>query len=241
MKYDVPEREIMSIHIGAKEGAIASKVLMPGDPLRAKHIAETALQHAHCHSEVRNMLGYTGQYKGQPVSVQSSGMGIPSMLIYAHELIADYGVKTLIRLGTCGALQDNVAIGDVILAATASTDSQIYAERLQGVNFAPPADFELLQNAKKQADGLGLKTHVGGIVTTDIFYHQQEETWKKWADHGVLAIEMETAALYYLAARFRVRALSILTVTDHLVSKDRAKTRYQYDTYEAMIRVALEC
>ena len=208
----------MSIHIGAELGQIASTVLMPGDPMRAKHFAETMLENAVCFNEVRGMLGYTGQYKGKSVSVMGSGMGMPTLSIYVNELVTEYNVKSIIRVGTCGAFQPYLKIGDVVLAMTSSTDSYVNKLRFGGMDYAPAASFDLLLKAYEAAQKLGIRVHVGGMFAGDTFYNDDPDWWKIWAEYGVLVVEMETNALYTLAAKFKVDALSILTVSDSLVT-----------------------
>lgn len=230
----------MSIHINAKQGDIASTVLMPGDPLRAKFIAEKFLQKAVCYNEVRGMYGYTGFYKGKKISVQASGMGVPSISIYAHELITSYNVKNLIRIGTCGSLQEDVKIKDVIMAMAASHDSNINLQRFEGMTYAPAANFELLKKAYDVAHKLGIQVKVGNIVTTDTFYHDDPEDWKRWAKFGVLAVEMETVGLYTLAAKHGVNALTILTVSDSLVTGEATTAEERQTTFTQMMNIALE-
>src|SRR6266508_1086638 len=205
----------MSIHIGAKLGDIAERVLLPGDPLRAKWIAETYLADATCYSEVRNMYGFTGTYGGVPVAVQGSGMGLPSSSIYAHELLAEYGVKTLVRVGSAGALVESLNLRDVVAASGASTDSNMNRARFDGlIDYAPVADFGLLRNAVDAAERRGIQMRVGPILAADAFYTDRPDLYDKLADYGVLAVEMESAALYTIAARFKARALTLLTVSD---------------------------
>jgi purine-nucleoside phosphorylase len=223
----------MSIHIGAKAGEIAEVVLLPGDPLRAEFVATTYLSDAVCHSRVRGMLGYTGSYKGARVSVQGTGMGIPSISIYAHELIIDYGVRRLIRIGTCGAMRDDMALGDVILAQAACTDSAVNKLRFGGCDFAPAASFGLLLRAHEAAAARGIRAHVGTVLTSDTFYMEL------WARYGVVAAEMETTALYTIAAGHGVEALSILTVSDSLVTGASATTEQRQTGYTAMMEIAL--
>jgi purine-nucleoside phosphorylase len=230
----------MSIHIGAKPGEIAEAVLLPGDPLRAQFVAEKYLQQAACHSRVRGMLGFTGLYKGRRVSVQGTGMGIPSLSIYAHELLADYGARRLIRIGTCGALQADIKLGDVLLALAASTDSATNRQRFGGADFAPAASFELLAKAYEIARARRLQVRVGTVLTGDLFYGDDPDFWKLWARYGVLAAEMETAALYTVAAGFGAQALAILTASDSLVTGATATTEERQQGYTAMMELALE-
>jgi len=234
------EARKMSIHINAEQGDIASTVLMPGDPLRAKFIAETYLEKAVCYNEVRGMYGYTGFYKNKKISVQASGMGVPSISIYAHELITSFNVKNIIRIGTCGSLQENVKIKDVIIAMAASHDSNINLQRFAGMTYAPTASFDLLKKAYDAAEKLGIKVKVGNIFTTDTFYHDNPEDWKRWAEFGVLAVEMETVALYTLAAKHGIQALTILTVSDSLVTGEATTAAERQTTFTQMMNIALE-
>ncbi|NIM92179.1 MAG: purine-nucleoside phosphorylase [Anaerolineales bacterium] len=230
----------MSIHIGAKEGQIAPTVLLPGDPLRAKHFAETMLEDAVCYNEVRGMLGYTGHYEGKRVSVMGSGMGIPSMSIYVHELVNDYQVKTLIRVGTCGALQPDLKIGDIVLAMAGSTDSHINRLRFAGMDYAPTASFHLLLKAYEMAKELGLSVNAGSVFSGDTFYDDDPEWWKKWAAYGALVVDMETAGLYTLAAKFKVDALSIMTVSNSLVTGEESTAQQRERDFTQMAKIALE-
>jgi len=229
----------MSIHIGAKENEIAETVLLPGDPLRAKYIAETFLENAKCYNEVRNMFGYTGTYKGHPVSVQGTGMGVPSISIYINELMDMYNVQKLIRVGTCGAIQKDVKVRDVILAMSASTDSQMNRITFGGLDYAPTANFDLLKNAYDIGSERGLHLKVGNVLTADLFYNDNAEL-EKWAKYQILAVEMETAALYTLAAKFERKALSVLTVSDHILTGEATTSEERQTTFNEMIEVALE-
>jgi len=230
----------LSIHIGAKEGEIANTVLLPGDPLRAKFIAETFLENPTLYNEVRGMYGYTGTYKGKKVSVQGSGMGVPSISIYVNELINSYGVKNLIRVGTCGSLQEDVKIRDVILAMSASTDSSINRIRFNGQDYAPTASFDLLKKAYDQAQKMNINPKVGNVLTADTFYNDDPDSWKLWAKFGVLVVEMETAALYTLAAKYNVNALTLLTVSDSLVTREETSAEERQLTFTKMMEIALE-
>jgi len=229
----------MSVHIAAKPGEIAETILLPGDPLRAKYIAETFLENPVCYNEVRGMLGYTGTYKGKRISVQGTGMGVPSISIYVNELISSYDVKTLIRVGTCGAIQKDVKVRDVILGMTASTDSKMNQLTFNGIDYAPCADFELLKNAYEAGVEKGLKMKVGNIFTADQFYNDNADH-EKWAKYQILAIEMESSALYTLAAKFGRRALSVLTVSDHILTGEETTAEERQTTFNDMIEVALE-
>jgi purine-nucleoside phosphorylase len=231
----------MSTHIGAAPGQIAERVLMPGDPLRAKWIAETFLEDAVCYSTVRNMFGFTGRYQGVEVSVQGSGMGMPSCSIYAHELINDYGVKTLIRVGSCGALTESLRLRDVIAASGSSTDSAMNRMRFAGlIDYAPVADFFLLRAAVDAAERRGIQLHVGPIFAADAFYTDRTDLYDTLADYGVLAVEMESAALYTIAARFKARALTLLTVSDHIKTGERTSAEEREQTFAEMVHIALD-
>jgi purine-nucleoside phosphorylase len=230
----------MSIHINAPEGAIAESVLLPGDPSRAKFIAETFLEDVVCYNEVRGMYGYTGTYKGKRVSVQGTGMGIPSISIYVNELIQSYGVKNLIRVGTCGGYSEKVKVRDLIIAMSASTDSSLNLVRFQGRTFAPTASFELLKQAYDIAVEKGFDPKVGSIYSSDVFYGDDNEDWKKWAKFGCLGVEMEAAALYTIAAKFDVNALALLTVSDHFVTGEVTSAEERQLTFTNMMEVALD-
>ena len=230
----------MSIHIGAKPGDIAETVLMPGDPLRAKFIAENFLENAVCYTEVRGMYGYTGTYKGKQVSIQGSGMGVPSIGIYVNELINVYGVKRIMRIGSCGALHESVKIRDIILGMSASTDSCINNITFKGMHFAPTASYELFAKAVEAAKNLNQSFHAGNILSTDIFYNDDPEEWKIWSRHGVLAVEMEAAALYTIAAKKGIQALTILTVSDSLVTGEATTSEERQSTFTQMMKLALE-
>ncbi len=191
----------MSVHIQAQKGEIAENVLLPGDPLRAKWIAENFLENAVCYNEVRGMLGYTGTYKGNKISVQATGMGIPSALIYATELITEYGAKKLIRVGSAGSYQKDLKVNDVVLAMAASSNSGFNKAKFQHADFAPTVDFELFMNAVKFAQNNDIQFRAGNVLSSDIFYEENDLGYKKWADYGVLCVEMETAGLYTVAAK----------------------------------------
>jgi purine-nucleoside phosphorylase len=231
----------MSTHIGAEPGEIAERVLLPGDPLRAKWIAETYLDDARCYSTVRNMLGFTGTYQGVTVSVQGSGMGMPSASIYAHELINEYGVRALVRVGSCGALSDALGLRDVIAAIGSSTDSSMNRFRFDGlIDYAPVADFELLRTAVDIAQARDVPMKVGPILAADAFYTDRPDIYDRLAEYGVLAVEMESAALYTIAARYGARALTILTVSDHLKTGERTTAQEREQTFGQMVEIALE-
>ncbi|MBI6872337.1 purine-nucleoside phosphorylase [Clostridium aciditolerans] len=230
----------MSVHINAKEGQIAESILLPGDPLRAKFIAENFLQDVICYNEVRGMYGFTGTYKGKKVSVQGTGMGLPSISIYVNELIQSYGVKNLIRVGTCGSFQESVKVRDMVIGMAASTDSNINKIRFNGRDFAPTASFKLLKKAYDIAVEKGIDPKVGNIFSSDTFYHDDPDAWKHWAKFGCLAVEMEAAGLYTLAAKYGVDALTILTVSDHLVTGELTTAEERQKTFTSMMEVALE-
>lgn len=230
----------MSIHIGAKENEIASTVLLPGDPLRAKFIADNFLEDAKCYNEVRGMYGFTGFYKGKKVSVQGTGMGVPSISIYVNELIQSYNVKNLIRVGTCGSMQEDVKVRDIVLAMSACTDSNINRIRFNGMDYAPTADFDLLKRAYDYGKEKGLNMKAGSVLTADSFYNDDKDAWKKWAKFGVLAIEMESTALYTLAAKYKAKALSILTVSDSIVTGEETTAKERQETFTNMMEIALE-
>lgn len=231
----------MSTHIGAAPGQIAPIVLLPGDPLRAKWIAETFLENATCYSEVRGMLGFTGTWNGHAVSVQGSGMGMPSASIYITELLAEYDVQTVVRVGSCGAITEKVAIRDIIIAQGACTDSNINRLRFGGFDYAPVADFSLLRAAADAAEGmnLGHGVHVGLLHSGDQFYNPRPELMEPFVAHGVLALEMETSALYTLAAFHGRRALSICTVSDHIITHEETTSQEREQTFGDMVQIAL--
>ena len=229
----------MSTHIEAKNGEIADTVLLPGDPMRAKWIAETFLDKPTCYNDVRGMLGYTGSYKGKPVSVQGTGMGIPSALIYCHELINDYGVKNLIRVGSAGSYQKDVAIRDIVIAMAASTTSGINNSRFKNANYSPTANFDLFLKACLYARENNIDIKAGNILSADEFYEDDFENYKQWADYGVLCVEMETAGLYTIAAKHNIKALSILTTSDSLVTGEHTTYEERETTFQKMIEIAL--
>ena len=230
----------MSFHIEAKVGEIAESVLLPGDPLRAKYIAETFLEGAVCYNNVRGMLGFTGTYKGNRVSIQGTGMGMPSASIYIHELINDYGAKNLVRIGTCGAIQHDVQIRDVIIAQAAATNSAIIRHDFPGYDFPQIGNFDLIKNAYEIGIDKGLRLRVGNVLSSDTFYTDDKDEFTKLGKHGVLAVEMETAALYYLTAKFGVKGLGLLTVSDHILTGEQTTAQERQTTFNGMIEVALE-
>ena len=230
----------MTVHIGAKDGEIAETVLMPGDPYRAKWAAETFLDDAVLVNEVRGMLGFTGTWNGNRVTIQGSGMGMPSLSIYANELIRDYGAQTLIRIGSCGGMQESVGIRDVIIAMTASTVGTPSSTIFRELNFAPAADYGLLARAVEAAKGRDITTHVGGIYSSDTFYDERPDLNEQMVRHGILGVEMEAAELYTLAARYGRRALAILTVSDHLITHEALPSEERERSFGDMVEIALE-
>lgn len=229
----------MSIHIGAKVGEIAKVVLLPGDPLRAEYAANQLLERPVCYNRVRGMLGFTGRWHGTEVSVQGTGMGMPSLGIYVNELIAEYGVQILIRIGSCGSYQERVRVRDVVIAMTASTDAAQNRARFPG-DYSPCADYELFNDACRRATERGMRFHAGGILSSDVFYQDDREAWKLWAAYGILAVEMETNALYTIAAKTGTRALSICTVSDSLVTGEALPAEQRQSSFSDMIELALD-
>ncbi len=229
----------MTIHIGAEKGEIAETVLLPGDPLRAKWAAETYLDDAREVSRVRGMLGFTGTWRGHPVSIHGSGMGMASLSIYVNELIRDYGAGTLIRIGSAGSMQQDVHIRDVVLAMTSSALSTPSRGIFRGLNFAPAADWTLLRDAVAAAAEMDIASHVGGIYSSDTFYDERADLTDQMTRHGVLAVEMETAELYTLAARYGCRALSVLTVSDHLITGEELPADERERSFGDMVEIAL--
>jgi purine-nucleoside phosphorylase len=229
----------MSLHIGGKKGDVAETILLPGDPLRARYIAENLLQDVRCYSEVRGMLGFTGVYKGKRVSVQGTGMGLPSLSIYVNELIDHYGVKNLLRVGSCGSFQPNIKVRDVILAMSSCSESNFNQKTFKGMDFAPSANFDLLMQVYNYGKGKMSNIHVGNILSADTFYNEDPEEWKLWARHGVLGVEMETSALYTIAARKQCRALSVLTVSDCFLTGQVTTAEERERTFTEMIDIAL--
>ena len=231
----------MSVHIGAQPGDIAERVLLPGDPMRAKWIAETFLTDPVCYTQVRGMLGFTGTWQGVPVSVQGSGMGMPSASIYSHELINEYGVRSLIRIGSCGALSEDLNLGDVVAAIGSATDSNMNRVRFDGlIDYAPVADFGLLRTAAEVAERRGVDMTVGPILAADAFYTDRPDLYDTLADYGVLAVEMESAAIYTIAARYGKKALTILTVSDHIKTGAKMDSAQREQGFGDMVRIGLE-
>lgn len=228
-----------SFHLEAKKGDIAETVLLPGDPLRAKFVAENFLTDAVCYNKVRGMYGYTGFYNGQRVSIQGTGMGMGSASIYIHELINTYGCKNLIRVGTCGSLQEKLDVGQVILVMSASGDSDANMLLFKGMNFAATANFELLIKAYNNAQAMNIKTVQGSIFSTNTFYDTEPNRWEVWQKHGILACDMESQALFTIANRFNVKALSLLTVSDNIVTGVSSSQQEREKTFNDMMRIAL--
>ncbi|MFV0541697.1 MAG: purine-nucleoside phosphorylase [Aestuariibaculum sp.] len=230
----------MSIHIEAQKGEIAETILLPGDPLRAKWIAKTYLDNPICFNQVRGMLGFTGTYNKKRISVMGSGMGIPSISLYAHELITEFNVKNLIRVGSAGSYQENIKLRDIVIAMAASTNSGVNTIRFNGASYAPTASFDLFYKAVETAKHKGIPIKAGNIFSSDEFYTDHFNDYKKWADFGVLCVEMETAGLYTIAAKHNVNALSILTISDSLVTGEKTTSKERQSTFEDMIEIALE-
>ncbi len=230
----------MTVHIGANPGDIAETVLMPGDPYRARWAAETFLKDAKLVNDVRGMLGFTGSWNGNRVTIQGSGMGMPSLSIYANELISSFGAQTLIRIGSCGGMQPHVGIRDVIIAMTASTITSPSSGIFREFNFAPTADWSLLRAAVTAAEAKGTTTHVGGIYSSDVFYAERPDLDEQMVRHGILGVEMEAAELYTLAARHGRRALAVLTVSDHLQTGEALPSEDREKTFGDMVEIALE-
>lgn len=230
----------MSTHINAEKGQIAESILLPGDPLRAKFIAENFLTGAKCYNEVRNMLGYTGTYKGVPVSVQGTGMGMPSIGIYSWELITEYGCRNLLRVGTAGSFHKDIKVRDIVAGVAASTDSDyVHAFHLSGT-YAPCASFELLMKLAEASKKTGIGFHAGNIVSSDTFYNTDPDAWKRWASMNVMAAEMEAAALYMNAAYHDVNALAIMTISDHFVTGEKTTSEEREASFTDMMTLALE-
>jgi purine-nucleoside phosphorylase len=230
----------MTIHIGAEPGQIAETVLLPGDPYRARWAAQTFLDGAELVNEVRGMLAYTGTWNGNRVTIHGTGMGMPSLSIYVNELIRDYGAQTLIRIGSCGAMQERVAIRDVVLAMTATTLSTPSRGIMRELNYAPTADFGLLMAAWNAAEARGVTAHAGGIYSSDVFYDERSDLNEIMQRHGILGVEMEAAELYTLAARHGRRALAVLTVSDHLLTHEALPSADREQSFGDMVQIALE-
>ncbi|WP_116130762.1 purine-nucleoside phosphorylase [Tropicimonas sp. IMCC34043] len=230
----------MSVHIGANEGDIAEVVLLPGDPYRAKWAAEKFLNEIECVNEVRGMLGFTGFWHGNRVTIHGSGMGMPSLSIYANEIIKDFGAKTLIRIGSAGSMQTSVEVRDLVIAMTASSMSTPSRGLFRELNFAPCADWSLLSRAVACAEARGVQTHVGGIYSSDTFYDERTDLSDQLARHGVLAVEMEAAELYAVAARHGCRALAILTISNHLLTGEELSSDERERSFGDMVEIALE-
>ncbi|SRX55164.1 purine-nucleoside phosphorylase [Aequorivita sp. CIP111184] len=229
----------MSTHIEAKPGEIAESVLLPGDPMRAKWIAETFLEDAKCYNDIRGMFGYTGTFQGKKISVQGTGMGIPSALIYCHELINDYGVKNLIRVGSAGSYQKDIKLRDIVIAMAASSTSGINNTRFINCDYSPTADFDLLMKAALYAKKNSISIKAGNVLSSDQFYEDDFNNYKKWADFGVLCVEMEAAGLYTIAAKFNVKALAILTISDSLLTGESISADEREGSFAKMIEIAL--
>lgn len=230
----------MTVHIGAKPGDIADTVLLPGDPLRAKWAAETFLDDPVCVNEVRGMLGFTGTWRGNRVTIHGSGMGMPSLSIYVNELIRDFGAKTLIRIGSAGGMQESVALRDVVLAMTSTTVSTPSRGIFRELQYAPCADWGLLKAGVSAAEAKGIPTHVGGIYSSDVFYDERPDLNEQMVRHGILAVEMEAAELYTLAARYGARALAVLTISDHLITGAALPSEDRQSSFSDMVEIALE-
>ncbi len=230
----------MTIHISAKPGEIADTVLLPGDPLRAKWAAENFLENPKCVNEVRGMFGYTGTWKGNRVSIHGSGMGMPSLSIYVNELIKEYDVKTLIRIGSAGGMSHKIKLRDVVIAMTSSTLSTPSLGMFKEINYAPCADYSLLSAAVTAAQRLNITTHVGGIYSSDVFYDERPDLTEQMTRHGILAVEMETAELYNLAARYGRRAVSVCTISDHLLTNESLTSEERESSFGDMVEISLE-
>ena len=227
-------------HISAQPGDFAETVLMPGDPLRAKMIADTYLSDVQQVNGVRNMLGFTGSFNGQRISVMGSGMGIPSLSIYAHELFCQYGVQRIVRVGSCGSVQPGVRVRDLVIAMGASTDSAVNRKRLAGFDFAALADYRLLERMVRRADAKGQAVHVGNVFSADLFYEPEPELFSRMTRMGILAVEMEAAGLYGVAAELGRQALCVLTVSDHILEGEKLSAEERQETFHAMIELTLE-
>ncbi|AWB49305.1 purine-nucleoside phosphorylase [Gemmobacter aquarius] len=229
----------MTVHIGAKPGEIAETVLLPGDPYRARWAAETFLENPRLVNEVRGMLGFTGTWRGHPVTIHGSGMGMPSISIYANELIRDYGAQTLIRIGSAGALQPHVKVRDIVLAQATSTLGSPSRAIMREMSFAPVADFGLLAAAHAAATAKAIPTHVGGVYSSDTFYDERPDLSDQLQRHGTLCIEMEAAELYTVAARYQRRALAVLTISDHILTGEALPSDQRERSFGDMVEIAL--
>jgi purine-nucleoside phosphorylase len=230
----------MSVHINAKKGDISNKILLPGDPLRAQWIAETFLEDAKCFNKVRNMLGYTGIYKGERISVMGTGMGMPSAGIYIEELINDFDVDTLIRVGSAGSLQRDIVLRDIVIAMSASTNSALNQQRFQGAHYSPTANYELFQKATDKAEKSGINYHAGNVFSSDIFYADHRDYYNIWSAYNVLCVEMEVAVLYTVAAKHKAKALGILTISDSLVTGELTSAKEREQSFGDMVKIGLE-
>ncbi|SHE43242.1 purine-nucleoside phosphorylase [Alkalibacter saccharofermentans] len=230
----------MTVHIGAQTGDFAKTVLMPGDPLRAKFIAERYLANASKVTEVRGMMGYTGTYKGKKISVMGSGMGMPSMGIYSYELYTEYDVDNIIRIGSCGSFQEDVKVRDIVFAMGACTNSNFASQYGLPGTFSPIADYGLLSRSVEIANTKNIPIKVGNALSSDIFYDDNPKAWEKWSKMGVMVVEMEAAALYMNAARLNKNALAILTVSDSLVTGELTTAQEREKTFTDMMEIALE-
>lgn len=228
----------MNYHIGAKPGEVAERIIISGDPLRAKHMAETLLSDVFCFNTIRGMLGFTGMYQGKRISLMGTGIGIPSTLLYVHELIINHGVKQIIRAGTIGALTPQVHIGDLIMAMSASTDNPINRVAFSDMQYAATADFDLLNRAVEVAKQTAHRYHVGQVFSTDQFYNDTENRWQPWIAHGILGVEMETSALYTIAAKHQVKALALLTVSDNIATQESTEPAIRERQFDAMFHLA---
>jgi purine-nucleoside phosphorylase len=229
----------LSTHLGAAPGEIAPVVLLPGDPLRARWIAETFLDDARCYTEVRGMLGFTGTWHGRPVSVQGSGMGQPSLSIYVSELFTEYDVQSVVRVGSCGALSESLALRDLVIASGACTNASTNRITFEGLDYAPVADFGLLRAAVEAAEGRGTEVHVGLVFATDSYYNERPDLMTRMAGYGVLAVDMESSALYTLAAKHGRKALTVCTVSDHIVTGEETTSEERERTFGEMVEIAL--
>lgn len=229
----------MSIHIGAEKGEIADKILLPGDPLRAKYIAENYFEECKKYNDVRGMYGYTGYYKGEKVSVQGTGMGLPSISIYITELIKEYDVKKLVRIGTCGSFQEDIELRDIIIPMSASTNSNLPKKIVGFDNFSPTPSYRLFKNATDEAEKMGVPIKSGNILSSDFFYSENEDYPNPWDQFNTLAVEMESYALFTLAAKYNVEALSILTVSDSLLTYESITAEEKEQSLDTMIKIGL--